>query len=153
MDFKKLKNNINNCNTLANATIPDDKVFIRKLKKADKLSNVDFKTHTELGKEMNESYFSNKCDYFRKMNSVSINSYGLEDRKSVINIYKAKFNVSPNYKKSAVLFKITEDSGMTEYTPSISDNYHHSLYKEDNFTTDSGIEVIDIIDLRKECCQ
>jgi hypothetical protein len=153
MDFEKLKNTIENCDTSSNASSSSENVFIRKLINPTLVEEEDFDTHFEKGKKpkkYSENGWSN-CREFQNYNGVSVNDYSESTKKEVLKLYKVKFNVSPNYKKGACLFKIKKSGGVVEATPSNSDKFHYTFFKEDTFSVSDKIDVLEIIDLTKEC--
>lgn len=153
MKFNNLDNKIENCNAVENAIEDNSTLFIRKLRTSEVIMDVDFQTHYEQGKSpcIIESDTDWKdCELFKNCNSLSVNIFNKEIRSEVLESYKLKFRVSPNYKGGAVIFKIKNKGGLVEHTPSQFDRNHFSLYKKDDFSIDD-LEVVDLFALKDKC--
>lgn len=127
-----------------NSTFEDTEgVYARKVGKSSTPKERDFKTHWERTKRPdNLEDCENVCNY----KALSIHPWNSDTKSIVQNHYTESCKIAPGQKKKICIFKLAENSGRFKQTPLENDEFHHDLYKSDQFSMESilHIEMISI---------
>jgi hypothetical protein len=147
MNFENLTNGTN-CNCLKNCIENVIDTFVRKTGDSKELKIRDFKTHFERGKEVSDL---KNCDEVCGNRGLSIDLWNDNSKGVLLKRYMTTFAISPKLKNHLSIVKLKTNAGKVKQSPlkdEIGGEFHHDLYKSDNFNIDF-IELIDNIPLKE----
>jgi len=153
MTFNNLHQDVpQNCSCIENATIIKENQIYTRFLKYPEIESRYFETHwekwTKKGK-IPTFVKQNDCANICLYKNASVDNYTDENRAWIINYYLKQFRVTQKDKNAILVFQLKPKAGLIEHTPSEKNPFHHSFFKEDEFSIDS-IEIIELIELKNE---
>ena len=130
------------CKCLKNCSENTVDVFARRTGDSKELKNKDFRTRFEGGKEVSDL---KDCDEVCGNRGLSIDLWNDSSKDVILDRYMVTNALSPRLKNHLSIIKLKPNTGMVKRTPikdQLGGEYHHDLYKSDNF----AIEMIELIE-------
>jgi hypothetical protein len=137
MTFENIEADID-CDCIKSTFSDTEGVYARKVGKSATPKARDFKTHWERSKRPDNL---NDCESVCSYKALSIHPWNETTKEIVENHYTESCRIAPGQKKRICVFKLDSEGGKFKKTPLENDDFHHDLYKSDQFIMESILHI------------